>query len=74
MTTPLNRYILSIALSIFSLSIVAADDWKPLMTASLSTDGNSLVERLNTLSKKAKLSAAAYRYAEFVSDDGKELY
>lgn len=30
MTTPLNRYILSIALSIFSFSIVAADDWKPL--------------------------------------------
>ena len=30
MTTPLSRYILSIALSIFTFSIVAADDWKPL--------------------------------------------
>ena len=30
MTEPLNRYILSIALSIFTFSIVAADEWKPL--------------------------------------------
>ena len=30
MTTPLNRYILSITFSIFAFSIAAADDWKPL--------------------------------------------
>ena len=30
MTTPLIRYFLSIALSIFTFSIAAADDWKPL--------------------------------------------